>query len=57
LTRLLFDLISLDYYHTLQSAAGEAAELARNQAMKANTGNCLLIVEGSIPMNMPRPLG
>ena len=57
LTRLLFDLISLDYHHTLQAAAGEAAELARNQAMIANAGNYLLIVEGSIPMNMPRPLG
>jgi hydrogenase small subunit len=51
LTRLLFDLISLDYHHTLQAAAGESAELARNQAMIANAGNYLLIVEGSIPMD------
>ena len=51
LTRLLFDLISLDYHHTLQAAAGEAAELARTQTMVANAGNYLLIVEGSIPMD------
>ncbi|BAP56759.1 hydrogenase (NiFe) small subunit HydA [Thioploca ingrica] len=49
LERLLFDLISLDYHHTLQAAAGESAELARTQAMVANEGNYLLIVEGSIP--------
>lgn len=51
LTRLLFDLISLDYHHTLQAAAGEAAELARTQTMVTNAGNYLLIVEGSIPMD------
>ncbi|NJO17129.1 MAG: hydrogenase small subunit [Thioploca sp.] len=51
LERLLFDLISLDYHHTLQAAAGELAELARTQAMAANEGNYLLIVEGSIPMD------
>ncbi|WP_241546880.1 hypothetical protein [Thiohalobacter thiocyanaticus] len=28
---LIFDLISLDYHHTLQAAAGEAEELAREQ--------------------------
>jgi hydrogenase small subunit len=33
----------------LQAAAGESAELARTQAMVANKGNYLLIVEGSIP--------
>ena len=31
---LIFDLISLDYHHTLQAAAGEAAEHAREAAMK-----------------------
>ncbi len=51
LERLLFDLISLDYHHTLQAATGESAELARTQAMVANEGNYLLIVEGSIPMD------
>lgn len=50
---LLFDLISLDYHHTLQAASGEAAESARETAMEANYGNYLLIVEGSIPMGNP----
>jgi hydrogenase small subunit len=47
---LIFDFISLDYHHTLQAAAGHAAEEAREMAMKENDGKYLLIVEGSIPM-------
>jgi hydrogenase small subunit len=46
---LIFEAISLDYQHTLQAAAGEAAERARAQAMKDNWGKYLLIVDGSIP--------
>ncbi len=46
---LIFDAISLDYQHTLQAAAGTAAEHAREQAMKDNWGKYLLIVDGSIP--------
>jgi hydrogenase small subunit len=46
---LIFDLISLDYHHTLQAASGEAAEKARTQAMKANYGNYLVVVDGSLP--------
>ena len=46
---LIFDAISLDYQHTLQAAAGAAAEHAREEAMKANWGHYLLIVDGSIP--------
>ena len=46
---LIFDAISLDYQHTLQAAAGSAAEHAREQAMKDNWGRYLLIVDGSIP--------
>ena len=53
LETLIFDLISLDYHHTLQAASGEAAELARTQAMKENEGKYLLIVDGSIPMGNP----
>ena len=34
LENLIFDLISLDYHHTLQAASAEAAEHAREQAMK-----------------------
>jgi hydrogenase small subunit len=53
LETLIFDLISLDYHHTLQAASGEAAEHARMQAMKDNEGKYLLIVDGSIPMGNP----
>ncbi|MDF1530170.1 MAG: hydrogenase small subunit [Sedimenticola sp.] len=45
---LIFDFISLDYHHTLQAAAGEAAEAARLEAMKKQYGKYLLIVDGSI---------
>jgi len=50
---LLFDLISLDYHHTLQAASGKAAERAREKAMEDNDGNYLLIVDGSIPAGNP----
>lgn len=47
---LIFDHISLDYHHTLQAAAGDAAEHAREAAMKEHHGKYLLVVDGSIPM-------
>ncbi|WP_006786091.1 hydrogenase small subunit [Thiorhodospira sibirica] len=47
---LIFDFISLDYHHTLQAAAGRAAEDARDQAMQENWGKYLVIVDGSIPL-------
>ncbi|MCG6871939.1 MAG: hydrogenase small subunit [Gammaproteobacteria bacterium] len=47
---LIFNAISLDYHHTLQAAAGEAAEHARETAMKENAGKYLLVVDGAIPM-------
>lgn len=50
---LIFDHISLDYHHTLQSASGEAAELAREQAMEENDGKYLLLIDGSIPVGNP----
>lgn len=50
LESLIFDAISLDYHHTLQAASGEAAELAREQAMKENRGKYLVVVDGSIPL-------
>ena len=53
LENLIFDLISLDYHHTLQAASAEAAEHAREQAMKDNYGKYLLIVDGSIPTGNP----
>jgi hydrogenase small subunit len=46
---LILDTISLDYHHTLQAAAGEAAEHAREQAMQANMGQYLVVVDGSLP--------
>jgi hydrogenase small subunit len=46
---LIFDLISLDYHHTLQAASGGAAERAREQAMKENEGKYIVIVDGSVP--------
>ena len=49
LENLIFDTISLDYHHTLQAAAGEAAEQARLDAMKKNWGKYLVIVDGSVP--------
>ncbi|MCW9012729.1 MAG: hydrogenase small subunit [Gammaproteobacteria bacterium] len=47
---LIFDYISLDYHHTLQAASGEAAEIARSEAMKNSFGKYILIVDGSIPL-------
>lgn len=50
LESLILDAISLDYHHTLQAAAGSAAEEAREQAMQENDGKFILIVDGSIPI-------
>ena len=47
--RLLFELISLDYSHLLQAAAGAAAEQAREESLAANHGRLLLVVDGSVP--------
>jgi hydrogenase small subunit len=47
--RLLFELISLDYHHTLQAAAGMAAEQARETVLKESAGQLLLVVDGSVP--------
>jgi hydrogenase small subunit len=48
--QMIFNHVSLDYHHTLQAAAGEAAETARQQAMTENHGKYLLLVDGSIPV-------
>lgn len=50
---LIFDSISLDSHDTLQAAAGHGAEQAREQAMKDNWGNYLLLVDGSVPLGNP----
>ena len=47
--RLLFELISLDYHHTLQAAAGAAAEQAREAVIREYAGKFLLVVDGSVP--------
>jgi hydrogenase small subunit len=49
LESLILGTISLDYHHTLQAASGDAAEHAREEAMKENWGQYLLVVDGSIP--------
>ncbi len=48
---LLLDVVSLDYNHTLMAGAGDAVERAKQESMKANAGEYLLVVTGSIPMN------
>jgi len=50
LERLILDVISLDYHETLFAAAGHQAEAARRDAMQANKGKYLLVVEGAIPV-------
>ncbi len=50
---LILDHISLDYHHTLQAASGERAEAAREAAMRENSGNYLLVVDGSVPLDNP----
>ncbi|MBI1175494.1 MAG: hydrogenase small subunit [Sideroxydans sp.] len=51
LENMIFDMISLDYHHTLQAASGFGAEKSREDAMKEFYGKYLLLVDGSIPMN------
>jgi len=50
LESLIFNVISLDYHHTLQAASGHAAEEARINAMEKFDGQYLLLVDGSIPV-------
>ncbi len=47
--RLLFELVSLDYHHTLQAAAGDAAEQAREAVLQAQVGRLLVVVDGAVP--------
>lgn len=49
LASLLFDVISLDYHETVMAASGKDAERALHDAMNANDGKYVLVVEGSIP--------
>jgi hydrogenase small subunit len=45
---MIFDMISLDYQETLMAAAGHQAEAALHQAMQANLGKYVLIIDGSV---------
>ena len=56
LADLLFHVISLDYHETLMAASGHAAEKALHEAMDANDGNFICVVEGSIPEKGRRDL-
>lgn len=49
LENMIFNMISLDYHHTLQAASGYDAEKSREDAMKNFYGKYLLVVDGSIP--------
>ena len=49
LATLLFDLISLDYHETLSAGAGPQAEAMLRDAMEANEGAYICVVEGAIP--------
>ena len=46
---LILNVISLDYHETIMAAAGKDAEAALKDAMAANDGKFVLVVEGSIP--------
>jgi quinone-reactive Ni/Fe-hydrogenase small subunit len=46
---LIFETISLEYHQMLMAAAGFQADSRKQQAIKANYGKYMLIVEGAIP--------
>jgi len=50
LEHLILDLISLDYHQTLDAGAGHQVEAMKKQAMAANKGKYLLVIEGAIPV-------
>ncbi len=50
LETLILDVISLEYYETLNTGAGHQAEEARVEAMKKYEGQYILVVDGSIPV-------
>lgn len=45
---MIFNLISLDYHETLMAVSGAAAEEARLEAMRRNTGRYVVVVDGSV---------
>jgi hydrogenase small subunit len=49
IAELILDMISLDYHETLCAAAGHQVEKSLHDAMAANKGKYVLVVEGAIP--------
>jgi hydrogenase small subunit len=49
LSSLILDVISLEYHETLMAGSGLQAEHSLREAMTANKGKYLLVVEGAIP--------
>ena len=49
IAEVILDLISLDYHETVMAPSGHDAEAALQDAMKANDGKFVLVVEGSVP--------
>jgi len=47
--RAVLEAISLDYHEALMAAAGRQAEEARKKSLQENTGEAIVVVEGSIP--------
>ena len=47
---LIFDVISLDYQHTLQACAGHFAEHILEEVINKHPGEYLVIVDGAIPV-------
>ena len=46
---VILDILSLDYHETLMAPAGHQAEKSLRDTLKANRGNYLAVVEGSLP--------
>jgi hydrogenase small subunit len=49
LSKLVLDLISLDYHETLFAAAGNQAEAALHKTLEEQAGKFVCVVEGAIP--------
>ncbi len=49
ISKLILDLVSLDYHETLFAASGAQIEQALEQALEEQAGKFVLVVEGAIP--------
>jgi hydrogenase small subunit len=50
ITELLLDFISLEYHETIMSGSGTQSKKSLDDAIAANQGKYILVVEGSIPL-------